>query len=124
MPDLWAIIDSSYTCITPIIEWFIFWVASCCLSTSEPAAQGFPASNTTWDIICLLCTITFGTNTYLLQNRQKNFGAPKGNHKFSQNAVLVLVKLCKKMLLWNAKEQVNMYTKLLSVVDSRGPGQG
>ena len=52
------------------------------------------------------------------------FGAPKGNHKFYQNAVLVLVKLCKKMLLWNAKEQVNMYTKLLSVVDSRGPGQG
>ena len=24
------------------------------------------------------------------------FGASKGNHKFSQNAVLVLVKLCKK----------------------------
>ena len=114
-----------YACITPIIEWFIFCVASCCLSTSEPAAQGFPASNTTWwCIICLLCTTIFGTNTYLLRNRQKNFGAPKGNHKFYQNAVLVLVKLCKKMLLWNAKEQVNMYTKLLSVVDSRGPGQG
>ena len=78
MPGLWAIVDSSYTCITPIIEWFIFCVASCCLSTSEPAAQGFPASNTTWFIICLLCSITFGKVTFLLRNSHIFSVHPKG----------------------------------------------
>ena len=67
-----------YACITPIIEWFIFWVASCCLSTSEPAAQGFPASNTTWFIICLLCSITFGKVTFLLRNSHIFSVHPKG----------------------------------------------
>ena len=52
------------------------------------------------------------------------FGASKGNHKFFPKCSAGLVKLCKKMLIWNAKEHEYLYTNLLSVVDSRGPGQG
>ena len=40
--------QSGWQAGTPIMEWLILSVASCCLSTSPSAAQGLPASTTTW----------------------------------------------------------------------------